>query len=424
MILTSRTHRFHAVTRNALRALRTPPLRSAPRDATPLGVRARGRFPRVFAIVAVLGALAVLAPLGAQAQRTEPATLSGAILARVQRMVNGGDRDGARAYADSMVQATPEGSEGYVEALYARAFASSSAVEAERDYLRVSVEYSLSPRAEDATMMVAQLKLARGDRTGARRNFERLVREHPEGSQAAKAAYWAGRLAIEDGDLPHGCQSLATSKARVSADDVELVNQIDYYRQRCSAGALAAAAPADTASPGAASAAKGGKDAKATGAKAKPKTAKERAKERADSIRAEKARLAAERTARARDEKERIAAERAEKLRVQQEHADAARAEQAERVERERTAADSAAAAAAVPGKQFTVQVAAFPKVRDAEALKDVLQQRGYEARVWGAKAPFRVRVGRYATREEADAALARMKGSRLNGMVVEAEPQ
>ena len=361
----------------------------------------------VNAALVALASLALLVPNTAHGQRTDAPP--SAILSRVQRMVNGGDREGARAYADSLVQASPEGSAAYVEALYARAFASSSAVEAERDYLRVSVEYALSPRAEDATMMVAQLKLARGDRPGARRNFERLVREHPDGSQASKAAFWAGRLAIEDGDLPHGCQSLATSRARVSADDVELVNQIDYYRQRCSAGALAAATPADTTATAAdataaAKGAKDTKDAKDAAAKAKPKTAREKAKERAEAARAEKARVEAERKERARLERERIAAERAE-----------------------RAAADSAAAdsaAAAVPGKVFTVQVAAFPKQRDAEALRDVLQQRGYEARVWGTKAPFRVRVGRYATREEADAALARMKGSRLNGMVVEAEPQ
>lgn len=379
----------------------------------------------VRAAMVALGAVAIVAPATARAQRTDAAAAPSAILSRVQRMVNGGDRDGARAFADSVVQASPEGSAAYVEALYARAFASPSAVEAERDYLRVSVEYSLSPRAEDATMMVAQLKLARGDRLGARRNFERLVREHPEGSQASKAAFWAGRLAIEDGDLPHGCQSLATSRAKVSADDVELVNQIDYYRQRCSAAALAAAAPADTAAA-AASTAKGATTPGAGSAKARPKTAREKAQERADSVRAERARVESARKERVRLEQERVAAERAEKLRVAlEQRAAQEQAATQERIAREQAERQRAAdSAAAVPGKVFTVQVAAFPKLRDAEALKEVLQQRGYEARVWGAKAPFRVRVGRYATHEEADAALARMKGSRLNGMVVEAEPQ
>ena len=74
------------------------------------------------------------------------------------------------------------------------------------------------------------------------------------------------------------------------------------------------------------------------------------------------------------------------------------------------------------PAKMYSVQVAAFPKQRDADALAEVLQQRGFEVRVWGTKAPFRVRVGRYATREEAEEARARMKASRVNGLVVEAE--
>ena len=367
------------------------------------------------------------ASLHAQVQRADAAAPASAILARVQKMVNAGDRDGAHAYADSIVQTAREGSEAYVEGLYARAFASSSAVEAERDYLRVSVEYSLSPRAEDATMMVAQLKLARGDRTGARRNFERLVREHPAGTQTAKAAFWAGRLALEDGDAVHGCQSLGVAHDRVSSDDVELANQVDYYRQRCSAGALAAATDSS-------SAAKGGKDAKDAKDASRPKTAREREKERLEQQRAEKARKAQEKLDAAKAEKERLAQERAEKARLARERADAARAEKA-RAEQERAAepppaaevppkADSVPARPVAPGKEFTVQVAAFPKGRDAEALKDVLQQRGYTARVWGTVAPFRVRVGRYATREEADAALARMKQSRLNGIVVEAEPQ
>jgi cell division protein FtsN len=78
----------------------------------------------------------------------------------------------------------------------------------------------------------------------------------------------------------------------------------------------------------------------------------------------------------------------------------------------------------AANAKQFSVQVAAFPKKRDADALGEVLRQRGFEVRVFGTAPPFRVRVGRYDSREEAAAALGRMKASRVNGIVVEAEPR
>jgi cell division protein FtsN len=74
--------------------------------------------------------------------------------------------------------------------------------------------------------------------------------------------------------------------------------------------------------------------------------------------------------------------------------------------------------------KQFSVQVAAFPKKRDADALGEVLKQRGFPVRVVGTTPPFRVRVGRYDSREDAGAALERMKASRVKGIVVEAEPQ
>ena len=85
--------------------------------------------------------------------------------------------------------------------------------------------------------------------------------------------------------------------------------------------------------------------------------------------------------------------------------------------------AGSAGAPGAAPGgRAFSVQVAAFSKAEQATALAEVLAQRGYEARVWGAAAPYRVRVGRVATREEADALRERLQRSRINGVVVEAE--
>ncbi len=347
-------------------------------------------LPRLVPVVSavLLAQLALLAPLHlAQAQRPD------STVARVQRLVNAGDRAAARALADSILQGASEGTPGYAEALYARAFASSSAVEAERDYLRVSVEYPFSPRAADATMMVAQLKLARSDRVGARRNFERLVREHPDGALTAKAAFWAGRLAVEDGDLARGCQSLGTSRARVSSDDVELANQIEYYSQRCSASALAAAAHAETTATAAAntttSAATKGKGK----TPANPPARETRAAPR----------------------------ERAPEPPV--ERPVTPPPEPPVDTAPVRAPVDSVVTPPK-PTKEWSVQVAAFPKQRDADALAEVLTQRGFPVRVWGTKAPFRVRVGRYATREEAEAAKGRMKASRVNGIVVEAEPR
>jgi cell division septation protein DedD len=151
----------------------------------------------------------------------------------VQQLVNLGNRPAARALADSALVIRTAGTHAYAEALYARALATADAASAERDYLRVGVEYPLSARAEAAMMMAGQLKMSRGDRKGARGLFERLALEFPHGAQAARAGYWAGRLALEDGDVAQGCQSLAIASERVSAGDVEFRNQIEYLRSRC-----------------------------------------------------------------------------------------------------------------------------------------------------------------------------------------------
>lgn len=281
-----------------------------------------------------LGLALALSPRSSNAQDADP------LFGRVQQLVNAGDRAAARALADSAMTVRTPGTLAYGEALYARAFATSDAGAAERDYLRMSVEYPFSPRAEDAIFRVAQFRHARGDRLGARSQFERLARDFPMGTQTARASYWAGRLALEDGDLAAGCTSLFTASERAARDDVELRNQIDYLRNRCMQPAAPLPATTDSAV-------------------------------RADSV------------------------------------AKAVR--------------DSIAA---LPSVEYSVQVAAFTRKRDADVLVTRLKARGFQVRLVGVRAPYRVRVGRYPSREEAVAAQARMKASRVSGMVVEAEPR
>jgi cell division protein FtsN len=52
------------------------------------------------------------------------------------------------------------------------------------------------------------------------------------------------------------------------------------------------------------------------------------------------------------------------------------------------------------------------------------LKKRGYEARVSGTGAPFRVRIGRYATEAQATAVMRSLKGKQISGFVVKAEPR
>jgi len=249
-------------------------------------------------------------------------------MARIERLVVAGDRSSARYLTDSLLATLPHESPRIADALYWRAATAPSAVDAERDYLRITVEHPYSRRAPDALLALAQLEFARGNRSAARRRFDRLLRDYPSGKHVARASLWSGRLAIEERDMVAGCATLDAGLPHIAAEDVELRNQFEYFVSQCE---RLPAAPADT--------------------------------------------LVA-------------------------------------------TPADSAPAKDAT----FSVQVAAYTAQRDATSLAAHLKQRGFDARVVGDKAPYRVRVGRYATREEASAALTKMKAARVSGLVVEAE--
>jgi cell division protein FtsN len=69
------------------------------------------------------------------------------------------------------------------------------------------------------------------------------------------------------------------------------------------------------------------------------------------------------------------------------------------------------------------VQVAAYPARAAAESLAAHLRERGYQTRVFGTAAPFRVRVGRYATEVAADTVERALKAKGVEGFVTAAEP-
>ena len=284
----------------------------------------RGLF-RALVVVMVLATPRLL-----QAQ-----TVSDSVLGLLERLVVAGDRSSARVLADSLVGALPAESSQLAEIFYWRAATATSAADAERDYLRITVEHPYSRRAPDAMLALAQLEFARGNRGAARRRFDVLLRDYPRGKHVARASLWSGRLALEEQDYAAGCATLNNARPLVAAEDVELRTQFDYYIAQCSR--LPAPAPADT-------------------------------------------------------------------------------------VPAPDTTTNQPAANSAT---EFSVQVAAYTARQDATSLAANLKGRGFDVRVVGDKAPYRVRIGRYATRADALSALTRMKSSyRLNGIVVEAEPK
>jgi DedD protein len=69
----------------------------------------------------------------------------------------------------------------------------------------------------------------------------------------------------------------------------------------------------------------------------------------------------------------------------------------------------------------YSVQVAAYNHKAQADQLVSTLRKRGYLARVDGSVAPFRVRIGHYATATEAEDALRKIKAKHMAGFVVRA---
>jgi cell division septation protein DedD len=304
-------------------------------------------------------------------------------LARVLRLASDGNVAAGRALADSVLGASKEGSPSYVDALFARASIAESADAARKDYLRIAVEYSTSPRAEDSLLRLAQMEIARGDRAAAKQYLERLALEHSGGASRAQGAYWLGRVQIDDGALAQACASLADAKAHVSASDIELSNQIIYYARPCAALQRAA------------------DSARADSADKVIRAAKADSAARADSI--TKAEAAAAKAAAAAKKKTKAAPTKAPAKKT-------APAEDLPKAEEP-----------VAKGPTWSAQVAAYDTQEDAERLAKKLGDRGYEARITNEK-PFRVRIGRYPRRAEAVDLVAKLKEAKITAIVVEAE--
>ena len=184
-----------------------------------------------WSVVAAL--LGVARPAAGQVA-TAGAASDSAVFARAQVLVSAGEGKEGRAVVDSLLLRTPANSTRYAEGLYWRATLASNALDAERDYRRIAVEYVLSPRVPAALTRLAQLELARGDRTLARQHLERLLHEYPPQAARANAWYWLGRIAFESGDAGRGCTAIDSARALVGAADVELTNQLAGEVRRCS----------------------------------------------------------------------------------------------------------------------------------------------------------------------------------------------
>jgi len=313
---------------------------------------------------------------------------------QAQTLVNDGNATAGRAIVDSLIARSTPGSNAYAEGLYWRAVLSATAQDAEMDYRRIIVDYPLSPRVEDVLLRLAQLELARADYDGALQHLNRLTVEHPGGSTRARAGYWTARVLFEKNDIPRACAANADALARTNDGDTELRNQISYLNQRCVGVAIATAAP--TSPPVVAPATSPPVGGLPVG------TANDSTVPKKPPMQLPAAPMDGKPT-----------------MIVGGVKATTTTTSSSKSVPAKPVSQDEAS----VSG-EWSVQIAAYNVKSQAQTMAARLKKNGYEARVSGTVAPFRVRIGHYATQAQATAVMRSLKAKQINGFVVKAESQ
>ena len=325
-----------------------------------------------------------------------PARLTDPVFVRAQGLVSDGNGAAGRALIDSVIAATPPTARLYPEALYWRASLASNAADAESDYKHIVVDYPLAPQAEDALLRLAQLELARGDREGALIHLQRIPRDYPRSKSLARASYWTARVLFEKNDVPSACAANANALAQAGDAEIELRNQIQYQGQRCpSVAATASTTPSSVAT-----------SAPSTPTPPAPTSLPV----------TEKASVAVTATVSI-----------PPKTVVQNQRPKApttgndTKPITVDLAKSPATAKPTTKPSTTLRPSSYSVQVAAYNRRAEADKLTSSLTKRGYQARVDGSVAPFRVRIGRYATTKDAEDALKRIKAKHMDGFVVRA---
>ena len=163
-------------------------------------------------------------------------------LIEVIRNAQEGQGDSARAKVQRLLAATSPSDTLYPQIIYTQAMVASDAAEMRRQLQRVAVEYSSSSWADDALLRLVQLDYASGNLDGAARNLERIRRDYPGSALLPQTAYWAARTYFDQKKADLACRWIADGLA-ASQGNVELQNQLGYLNQRCSSVLAASPRP-------------------------------------------------------------------------------------------------------------------------------------------------------------------------------------
>jgi len=164
------------------------------------------------------------------------------------RLVTEGQGEAARALVRQHLTTIGPSDTLFPVTVYAAGVVAADPDSATAYFRRVSVEYSTSPWAPAALVRLAQFAFAAADYRAVLRTTDRLRFDYPASPHRAAAAFWGGRAHLELDDLASGCALLRQAEVE-AASEVELLNRVQFYLQRCPA---TVAAPAGSAAAGAA----------------------------------------------------------------------------------------------------------------------------------------------------------------------------
>jgi len=190
------------------------------------------------------GTTVILTAIVAAAAPREAVAQSDPRLVGAVRQAQAGQVDSARAMLRRLASTTPASDQLYPEILYSIALAAVDVTERERNLQRVTVEYPLSPWADDALLLLAQSDYAGGNLPGTARDLERLRRDYAASPRLPEAAVWAARTYFDMRNQRAACDWVLAGLRRRDAD-AETHDQLRSQLPRC--GALIAAS--DTMAP-------------------------------------------------------------------------------------------------------------------------------------------------------------------------------
>lgn len=182
------------------------------------------RVARISAWIAV----AAVGGVNALAAQTDPR------LTAVVKLAQDGLADSARSTVKRLLAAAVPTDSTYAEMLYTSGLVAATDYERRVALRRVVLEFAQSAWADDAILLLAQVEYANGNPGSTVQQINRLLGDYPASSLRAIGAFWGARAA---GDMQDGAAACRMADLGLSSvgTDVELKNQLDYQKQRCTA---------------------------------------------------------------------------------------------------------------------------------------------------------------------------------------------